>query len=575
MQSYPDAFKDFHAAIVNCLQLPYGEQAEDLASMVVRRVEHFLYQHKTTEQYDWSEQDIFLISYGNSLIDRQRTPPLQLLKQFLQDHTEGVFNTLHILPYFPFSSDDGFSVIDFMEVNPELGTWEDIQSLSNDFRLMTDLVINHVSRESLWFADYLSGIQPGRDYFIEVDPTTDLSDVTRPRNSPLLVSVTTRRGIRHIWGTFSEDQLDLNFRNPEVLIKMVDIFLFYLSKGTSVIRLDAIAYLWKTIGTSCIHRPETHAIVKLLRLIMNKVRPGGLLLTETNVPNEENLSYFGTGDEAHIVYQFALPPLLLHALNRGTEKYLVHWAKSLPDYKAGCTVLNFTASHDGIGLRALEGIVPDNETQELVDSMHRFGGFISVRTLDDQTEKPYEINISLFDALKGTRRGEDQWQIQRFLCSQIIMLGMRGIPAVYIHSLLATPNDLAGVERTGRTRSINRRKWFIEELLPELDHDPMSVQSNVFHALIGILNRRKQEPCFHPDNTQTVVEMGTGLFAFRRTDQHSFRSVLAIHNLTAVFQKIELPAEDQKSVDLLTGSTFEDLTLKPYQCVWLVNASSY
>ena len=571
MQSYPDAFKDFHAAITNCLTLPYSEQAEDLASTIVRRVEHFLHQHKTTEERLWSEQDIFLITYGNSLIDKQNTPPLQLLKQFLQDHTQGVFNTVHILPYFPFSSDDGFSVIDFMEVNPELGSWDDIQSLSNDYRLMTDLVINHVSRESLWFADYLSGIQPGRDYFIEADPATDLSSVIRPRNSPLLVSVPTRRGIRHIWGTFSEDQLDLNYRNPDVLIKIVDIFLFYLSKGSSVIRLDAIAYLWKTIGTSCIHRPETHNIVKFLRLIMNRACPGGLLLTETNVPNEENLSYFGTGDEAHVVYQFALPPLVLHALNRGTEKYLVHWAQSLPDYETGCTVLNFTASHDGIGLRAMEGIVPENETQELVDSMHRFGGFISVRTLDNHSEKPYEINISLFDALKGTRRGEDQWQIQRFLCSQIIMLGMRGIPAVYIHSLLATPNDLAGVERTGRTRSINRRKWFIEELMPELDHDPMSVQSNVFHALIAILNIRKKEMCFHPDNPQTVVEMGTGLFAFMRKNRQTDCSVLAIHNLTTVFQKVVLPSNNKTYIDLLTGLEVNDLTLKPYQCVWLAD----
>ena len=461
MQSYPESFKDFHSAMVDCLTLPYPEKAADLASVIVRRVQHFLHQHEPAAIKPWSEQDIFLITYGNSLSDQKETPPLQLLKQFLVNHTKGVFNTVHILPYFPYSSDDGFSVIDFMEVNPELGSWDDIENLSNDYRLMTDLVINHVSRESLWFADYLGGLQPGRDYFIEVDPATDLSAVTRPRNSPLLVSVPTRRGIRHIWGTFSEDQLDLNFRNPDVLIQMVDIFLFYLSKGSSVIRLDAIAFLWKEVGTNCIHRPETHAIVKLLRLIMNEVCPGGLLLTETNVPNAENLSYFGSGDEAHMIYQFALPPLLLHALNRGTEKYLMHWAESLPNYQQGCTVLNFTASHDGIGLRALEGLVPDNETQELVDSMHRFGGFVSVRTLADQIDKPYEINISLFDALKGTRRGEDQWQIQRFLCSQIIMLGMRGIPAVYIHSLLATPNDLAGVERTGRTRSINRRKWLL------------------------------------------------------------------------------------------------------------------
>lgn len=570
MQSYPESFRDFHAAIVDCLTLPYGDKAAELASIIVRRVQHFLYERQLVSYPSWSEQDIVLITYGNSLMDNEGTPPLQLLKQFLDSQTQGVFNTIHILPYFPFSSDDGFSVIDFMEVNSELGTWADIENLSSDYRLMTDLVINHVSRESLWFADYLSGMQPGRNYFIEVDPATDLSAVTRPRNSPLLVSVPTRRGVRHVWGTFSEDQLDLNFRNPDVLVRIVDIFLFYLSKGSSVIRLDAIAYLWKEIGTTCIHRPETHDIVRLFRTLMDKICPGGRLLTETNVPNTENLSYFGKCDEAHMIYQFALPPLLLHALNRGTEKYLVHWTQSLPDYQTDCTVLNFTASHDGIGLRALEGMVPDNETQELVDSMHRFGGFISVRTMADQTEKPYEINISLFDALKGTRRGEDQWQIQRFLCSQIIMLGMRGIPAVYIHSLLATPNDLAGVERTGRTRSINRRKWLVEELLPELNNDPMSVQSNVFHALINILNIRKEEVCFHPDNPQAVVQSGAGIFAFRRQDKHSGRTLLAVHNLTPAFQTITPPESFEASYDLLSGTPVDNFSMKPYQCLWLV-----
>ena len=573
MQSFPKSLSELHKAIISCLTLPYPEKAADLASIIVRRVEHYLHEHQPSVHSAWSEQDIFLITYGNSLVDQQETPPLQLLKQFLNRHTNDVFSTIHILPYFPYSSDDGFSVIDFMAVNPELGSWDDIEALSHDYRLMTDLVINHVSRESLWFADYLSGVQPGRDYFIEVDPEVDLSQVTRPRNSPLLVATQTRRGVQHIWGTFSEDQLDLNFRNPDVLIQMIDVFLFYLSKGSSVIRLDAVAFLWKEIGTNCIHLPETHAIVRLLRLILQAVCPGGLLLTETNVPNKENLSYFGEGDEAHMVYQFALPPLLLHALNRGTEKYLVQWAQSLPNYQAGCSVLNFTASHDGIGLRALEGLVPDNETQELVDSMHRFGGFVSLRAMPDQTEKPYEINISLFDALKGTRRGEDQWQIQRFLCSQLIMLGMRGIPALYIHSLLATPNDLAGVERTGRTRSINRRHWSLEELLPELEHDPMSVQSNVFHALIQILSIRKQEVCFHPDNGQTVVELGSGLFAFVRRDKQSTRSLMAIHNLTSVFQSIELPDDYQNSFDLLTQSSFEDHTLKPYQCLWLIQPS--
>lgn len=568
MQSYPVTFEKFHSEMTALLELPYAEKAPEIAARIVRRVENHLQNHPAQPVPAWSEKDTFLITYGDSLIDRKQTTPLQVLKSFLDSHLSSVINTVHILPYFPYSSDDGFSVINYLEVNNTLGSWHDVHEIAEDYRLMTDLVINHISRESLWFADFVSGMQPGRDYFIEESPEKDLSAVVRPRNSPLLVPIQTRRGIRHVWATFSEDQIDLNFQNPEVLIKMIDIFLFYMAKGTSVVRLDAIAFLWKEIGTSCMSLPETHAIVKLLRLIMEQVKPGGLLLTETNVPHQENLSYFGESDEAHMVYQFALPPLILHALNRGAEKYLVHWAQSLPDYPKGCTVLNFTASHDGVGLRPLTGVVPENEVSELVDSMHRFGGFVSMRTLPDNTEKPYEINIALFDAMKGTRRGEDQWQVQRFLCSQIIMLGMRGVPALYIHSLFATPNDLAGVERTGRTRSINRRRWIMEDLLLELEN-PVSMQSTVFDALMDILTLRQQEPCFHPDALQEVLELEPGIFAFVRKERQSGRTLVAIHNLTTAYRPLELP-EYRGWFDLLTQEHVQDFQLNPYQVLWLI-----
>ncbi|WP_419835080.1 alpha-amylase family glycosyl hydrolase [Endozoicomonas atrinae] len=307
MQSYPSIFASFHQSLSTLLETPYGDKSDDLASIIVRRVEHFLHNHEQQDFDAWSEQDIFLITYGDSLNDGEKKP-LNVLNEFIKSQLGQLISTVHILPYFPFSSDDGFSVIDYLQVNPALGSWEDIRAISEDYRVMTDLVINHVSRESLWFADFVSGTQPGRDYFIEEEPATDLTMVTRPRNSPLLVPTQTRRGTRHVWATFSEDQIDLNFKNPDVLIKMVDIVLFYLTQGTSVVRLDAIAFLWKRLNTSCVHLPETHAIVKLMRLIVEKARPGALLITETNVPDPENFSYFSQGNEAHMVYQFALPP---------------------------------------------------------------------------------------------------------------------------------------------------------------------------------------------------------------------------------------------------------------------------
>lgn len=525
----------------------------------------------------WDENDILLITYGDSIISQEHSP-LKSLNKFLVEHVDETFSSVHILPFFPYSSDDGFSVIDYRQVNPALGDWEDINLIADKFKLMFDLVINHVSRESLWFSDFIADQHPARDYFISMHPDTDVSHVTRPRNTPLLVPVNTHRGVFHLWATFSEDQIDLDFSNPDVLLEFIDILLYYVSNGARLIRLDAIAFLWKDPQTTCVHLEETHEVVKLLRDIVNHVAPDCILLTETNVPHDENLSYFGDGDEAHMVYQFSLPPLLLHAFNRGTAKYLTQWASSLTPLHKHCTYLNFSASHDGIGLRALEGILPQHEKEGLIECMHRFGGFVSMKANPDGTDTPYEINISYFDAMQGTRRGTDQWQTSRFICSQAIVLGLQGIPAIYIHSILATPNDLHGVELTGRTRSINRKKWNYEELLPLLESQN-TPNYEVFTELKRIIDIRKSEACFHPDAEQEIIDIDPGLFAFTRHDPESNRKLFAIYNVTSVPQQITLSGRPELTDytdwhDLITDEPVKTILpgviLHPYQFVWYI-----
>jgi sucrose phosphorylase len=525
----------------------------------------------------WNEQDVLLIAYGDSIIEKQQRP-LKTLHDFLDNHLKDTFSCVHILPFFPYSSDDGFAVIDYRTVNHKLGDWQDINRIATKFKLMVDLVINHVSRESLWFYDYVANKYPARDYFIELDPETDTSLVTRPRNTPLLVPVNTHRGICHVWATFSGDQIDLNFANPDVLLEFIDILLYYIANGARLVRLDAIAFLWKEIGTTCIHLEETHEVVKLMRDIINHVAADCILLTETNVPYEENLSYFGDADEAHMVYQFSLPPLVLHALNRGTAKYLIQWASELPELADDCTYLNFTASHDGIGLRALEGILPHHEKEGLIESMQRFGGFVSMKANPDGEDSPYEINISLFDAMQGTRRGTDQWQVDRFICSQAIMLGLQGIPALYIHSILATPNHLHGVELTGRTRSINRKQWDYDELksLLESHNTP---NHEVFNELKRIIDIRKNESCFHPACLQEIIDISNGLFSLLRINKKNGKKLLAIYNVTATPQPITLKGRPELSDqatwhDLISGNNIENILpaiiLQPYQFMWLV-----
>jgi len=583
----------FEQTVHQFLSHLYGPRASEIQRRIGQHIEHFrrasqapaTTQNMAAESGNaptWSEKDQWVISYGDSIV-AEETPPLAVLNEFLQRYLGERISGVHVLPFFPWSSDDGFSVIHYREVNPELGDWEHIRELASHYDVMADLVLNHVSRESLWFVDYLTGSLPGRDYFIEADPETDVSDVIRPRSSPLLVPISTRRGTRHVWATFSEDQIDLNFENPDVLLEFVGILLFYLQQGVRIIRLDAIAFLWKRLGTSCIHLPETHTVVRLLRAIVDEISPGTLIITETNVPHAENISYFGlerlangAPDEAHMVYQFALPPLLLHTLTRGEATTLQTWLSSLPILPRHCTYLNFTASHDGIGVRPLEGLLPDHERDALLELMHRFGGFVSMRSNPDGSDSPYEINITWFEAMRGTRRGPDPWQIARFLCSQAIMLTLQGIPALYIHTLTGTLNDVEGVERSGRLRSINRRRWQHDELALLLE-SPSTPTHDVFHALSRLLELRRVEPCFHPNAPQRVLPTPPELLAIERGPLSDGRRLLALFNVTDTLLPLDSVGEalEQalsqhvwRALDMQPPG--EETALPPYAIRWMV-----
>ncbi len=526
----------------------------------------------------WSQQDILLITYGDTLREA-RKKPLDILQNFLHEKLQYVFTAVHILPFFPFSSDDGFAVKDYTAVNPDLGTWENISNISEDFRLMADMVINHCSSQHAWFKNFQYAKDPGKDYFVESDPNYDLSGVTRPRSSPLLRPLETADGNKYVWCTFSDDQVDLDFSNTKVLLEFLRIIALYLEHGVQWLRLDAVAYLWKEIGTNCIHLPQTHEIIKLLRLITEYKNPFAILITETNVPHSENLSYFGNYNEAHMIYNFSLPPLVLHALTSGTSKYLKRWMMSMPPPPAGCSYLNFTASHDGIGLRPAEGLLSEDELNKLLETMQSFGGQISTRTNHETgKESPYEINISLFDAMRGTHKGTDQWQIERFVCSQVIMMSVEGIPAFYIHSMLATPNNFDTLEATQQKRSINRYHWEYSEICYLLEK-PDSPQSAVFKELSRLIKIRRRQPAFHPNATQFTLQVKPELFGFWRQSIKRDQSIFCINNLSDQPQDLELSDMNLISIDkwrdLISDKELPDiygtLTLKPYQCVWISN----
>ncbi len=528
-------------------------------------------------QASWNEQDIYLITYADSIVSNNEKP-LRTLNKFLMKYMRGVINTVHILPFFPYSSDDGFAVIDYKKVKPEVGDWSDITYISKQFKLMADLVINHISSKSDWFQQYIKGEKPGCEYFIEASPDDNLTKVVRPRTSPLLLEVETISVNKFVWCTFGHDQIDVDFSNPDVLLEYVSILHFYLTKGIKVIRMDAVAFIWKKIGTSCINLPETHEIVKLLRLVVERYFPNTVFITETNVPNLENLKYFGNANEAHVIYNFSLPPLLLHALWKGNAEHLSRWSMTLPPAPVGCTYLNFTASHDGIGLRPVEGILPENEIDDLVADMHKFGAESTSRAISGTAERPYEINITWFEAMKGDSQGADLWQFERFLCSQIVMLGLEGIPAFYLHSFLAAENDSENFAKTHHKRALNRKKWSLEQAEARIN-DFSTVSSKVFFELKRLISIRAKQAAFHPNSTQFTLKLGPSIFGFWRQSMDRTQSIFAIHNVTASEQELYL-----SNINLICTDTWVDLIawdvldlsankviLKPYQCLWITN----
>ena len=395
-----------------------------------------------------TEQEAILIVYPDQL-QQPETPHLRTLKVFCEKYLKGVISSLHLLPFFPYSSDDGFSVIDYREVRPELGSWGDVRALGETFRLMFDAVINHISSESSWFQAFLENDPPYKNYFITVEGEPDLSAVIRPRSTPLLTAFQTAAGLKRVWTTFSRDQVDLNYRNPEVLLEVIDVLLFYVEQGAQFIRLDAIGFLWKEIGTTCIHLPQTHRIVQLLRSVLNLVAPEVMLITETNVPHHQNLTYFGDGfNESQLVYNFALPPLVLHAIFKGKSTVLSDWLAGLELPSDKVWFLNFLASHDGIGLPAVRGILPESEIDWLIVRVVERGGLISYKQ-DREGKKTYELNVNFFDALGGPQGSEpESYQLDRFLAAHAIMLSLRGVPALYFHSLFGSRGWLEGVQQT-------------------------------------------------------------------------------------------------------------------------------
>jgi sucrose phosphorylase len=588
--------------VLRCLAFLYGE---DQASPLLDRVQSILSEHRARippRDGGLSQRDSILITYGDQ-VQAPNEKPLQTLKKFCDEYLTGIISGIHILPFYPWTSDDGFSVVDYRQIDPALGDWEDISAMGN-FRLMFDAVINHISSQSERFQKFLQDDPRYRDYFITIVGEPNLSQVARPRALPLLTSFQTPSGKKKVWTTFSADQIDLNFKNPEILLEVLDILLLYAERGADFIRLDAIAYLWKEIGTTCIHLPQTHAVVQFLRAALNEVAPHVQLITETNVPHVDNISYFGDGyNEAQLVYNFALPPLTLHAFHTGDARILSDWAKTLSLPSDKTTFFNFLASHDGIGLNPARGILPAKEIDMLVSKTLEHGGLISYKQNADGTQSPYEMNINYFDALsnpnsltlalshrerglpspRGGRVGDEgatetlDLQVNRFIAAQAVMLSLIGVPGIYFHSLFGLRGWLEGVEKTGRNRTINREKLQYDEVQNELANEN-SLRYNVFAKFSQLLKVRSGNPAFHPRGTQRILNLHPSVFALERISPDGNSRVLCLHNVSAkqiafetgyVWSVPKVESSQENLLSKASGRLLAEITLEPYQVLWM------
>ncbi|WP_336233975.1 sugar phosphorylase [Enterobacter bugandensis] len=557
-----------NAKIKKLINHIYGESfSEAHFKVLLTKLEQAAVDITEKRKSGWDEKDVVLITYADQF-SAKGEKALPVFTRFYNEWLARTFSHVHLLPFYPWSSDDGFSVIDYHNVAPETGTWQDVADLKQSASLMFDFVCNHMSAKSEWFANYLAQKPGYEDFFIAVDPETDLSAVTRPRALPLLTPFTLHDGsVRHLWTTFSDDQIDLNFASPQVLIAMVDVLLHYLAEGARYIRLDAVGFMWKIPGTSCIHLEQTHCLIQLFRAITEAVAPGTVIITETNVPHKDNISYFGDGEnEAQMVYQFSLPPLVLHAVHRQDVNALCQWAGSLALPSTKTTWFNFLASHDGIGLNPLRGILPESEILALVEKLQQEGALVNWKNNPDGTRSPYEINVTYLDALSAQNSSDDE-RIARFILAHAVLLSFPGVPAVYIQSILGSRNDYEGVERLGYNRAINRKKYTAGQVDLELNNKN-SIRHKIYSRLSEFIAIRRGESAFHPDAQAFFESLNEQILKIVRVAENG-EEITALFNFSNNVHTVY--GDTLTGMELLSGQAVsgKELTLNPWQVMWI------
>ncbi len=533
------------------------------------------YEEKS-EKERWNESSSVLITYADSIY-KNGEATLVTLGKLLNKHFGSLSKVVHILPFLKSTSDGGFAVSSYESLEEKFGDWDDLKSISKNHDLMADLVLNHVSSSHPWVQQFIKSQEPGLSNVFSPEHNLDWSNVVRPRSSSLFSQINTEDGPKQVWTTFGPDQIDLNWHNPKMTIEFLKLIINYLSNGIKWFRLDAVGFIWKESGTTCLHLPKAHSIVKILKVLLNNLLKDGVLITETNVPQKENLSYLTSDDEAHMAYNFPLPPLLLEAIITSRADILNSWIFDWPILPDDTTLFNFTASHDGVGLRALEGLMNEQRIKDLLINCEKRGGLVSHRRLSNGDDKPYELNISWWSAMEDSSRDSNRFQFKRFILSQLLVMALKGVPAFYLPALLASENDIKSFSMSGQRRDLNREKFKLDNLLSVLNN-PESYANKNLKYLCNAMDVRSKSKQFHPCSEMRCLSKGrSDIVVIKRGKGHD--SVFAIHNMTENKINYQLNDNDLPEIidndfnmqDFLTSTKYnwKNISLDPFQVIWL------
>ncbi|WP_288250328.1 sugar phosphorylase [uncultured Prochlorococcus sp.] len=524
----------------------------------------------------WNQSHSVLITYADSIY-KNGEPTLITLRDLLSNHFGSLSRVIHILPFLKSTSDGGFAVSSYDSLEEKFGDWNDLKSISKNHVLMADLVLNHVSSSHQWVQQFIKSQELGISNVFSPEQNLDWSNVVRPRSSSLFSQINTENGPKQVWTTFGPDQIDLNWQNPKMSLEFLNLIILYLSNGVKWLRLDAVGFIWKESGTTCLHLPKAHSIVKILRILLNDLLDDGVLITETNVPQKENLSYLVPKDEAHMAYNFPLPPLLLEAIITSRADILNSWISDWPELPYDTTLFNFTASHDGVGLRALEGLMNEQRIKDLLINCEKRGGLVSHRRLSNGEDKPYELNISWWSAMEDSSRDSNRFQFERFILTQLLVMALKGVPAFYLPALLASENDIKSFSMTGQRRDLNREKFKSDNLVSVLNNPESNANKNL-KCLRNAMDLRSELEQFHPRSEMECLSKGrSDIVVIKRGNGP--KSIFAIHNMTENkinyqlndYDLPEIKDNDFNMKDFLASTKYnwKNISLDPFQVIWL------